>query len=53
MCELSNAEVNNRWKHSKKQTAKDYWYDFLLSRANRGDIDAKDRIEKIDQRGNK
>lgn len=41
MSYLSNAEVFNRWKGCKKQTAKDYWHDFLLTRAKYGDKDAK------------
>lgn len=53
MSELSNAEVFNRWKMCKKQTAKDYWYDFLLSRANRGDIEAKDKVAEMDSFFNK
>lgn len=53
MCELSNAEVLNRWKHSKKQTAKDYWYDFLKSRADRGYPGAQEYVEKMDSFFNK
>ena len=49
MCYLSNAEVFNRWKHCKKQTAKDYWYDFLLSRAKYGDKDAQQYTNFIKQ----
>lgn len=48
MCDLSNAEVFNRWKHSKKQTARDYWFDFLKSRANRGVEGAQDFVDKIE-----
>ena len=47
MCDLSNAEVFNRWKHSTKQTAKDYWFDFLKSRADRGYPGAQDYVNKI------
>lgn len=49
MSYLSNAEVFNRWKHCKKQTAKDYWYDFLLSRAKYGDKDAQQYTNFIKQ----
>ena len=49
MCYLTNAEVFNRWKHCKKQTAKDYWYDFLLSRVKHGDKDAKQYADFIKQ----
>lgn len=48
MCELSNAEVLNRWKHSKKQTAKDYWYDFMTVRAKYGDKIAQGIIKTMD-----
>lgn len=41
MSHLSNADVYNRWRHCKKQTAKDYWHNFLLSRAKYGDKGAK------------
>ena len=53
MCDLSNAEAFNRWKHSKKQTAKDYWYDFLKSRADRGYPGAQEYVEKMDSFFNK
>lgn len=49
MCYLTNAEVFNRWKHCKKQTAKDYWYEFLLSREKHGDKDAKQYTNLIKQ----
>ncbi len=49
MCDLSNAEVFNRWKHSKKQTARDYWFDFLKSRADRGYPGAKDLFNKMER----
>lgn len=49
MYHLSNAEIFNRWQHSKKQTAKDYWYDFLLSRVKHGDQDAKKHTNFIKQ----
>ncbi|SLJ84478.1 hypothetical protein [Psychrobacter sp. DAB_AL43B] len=47
MCDLSNAEVFNRWKHSKKKTAKDYWYDFLKSRADRNYPGAEEYVNKM------
>ena len=48
MCEPSNAEVYNRWKHSKKKTAKDYWYDFLKARADRNIAGAQKYVDKMD-----
>ena len=43
MCDLSNAEVFNRWKHSTK----DYWFDFLKSRADRGYPGAEEYVNKM------
>lgn len=48
MCELSNAEVLNRWKMAKKKTAKDYWYDFMETRAKYGDKEAKAKLKEMD-----
>ena len=51
MSDLSNAEIYNRWKFAKKQTAKDYWYDFMKKRAQRGGKDAEDaklQVAKMD-----
>lgn len=53
MSELSNAEVFNRWKMAKKKTAKDYWYDFMKSRADRKYLDAKEYVDKMDSFFNK
>ena len=47
MCDLSNAEVFNRWKQCKKQTAKDYWYDFLKRRSDRNYPGAKDYVNRM------
>lgn len=47
MSDLSNAEVYNRWKQAKKQTARDYWFNFLKSRADRGNKNAQDYVDKI------
>lgn len=49
MSDLSNTEVYNRWRHCKKQTAKDYWYEFLLTRVKHGDKDAKQYADFINQ----
>ena len=49
MSYLSNAEVFNRWKCCKKQTAKDYWHEFLLARVRHGDKDAKQYADFIKQ----
>ena len=48
MSDLSNAEVFNRWKQCKKQTAKAYWYDFLKNRADRNYPGAKEYVDKMD-----
>ena len=53
MSDLTNAEVFNRWKHSKKQTAKDYWYDFLKKRADRNYPRAQEYVDKMDSFFNK
>tara|TARA_R110000751_G_scaffold302647_1_gene416819 strand:+ start:1465 stop:1770 length:306 start_codon:yes stop_codon:yes gene_type:complete len=53
MCDLSNAEVFNRWKMCKKQTAKDYWYDFLKKRADRSYLDAQKYVDDMDSFFNK
>lgn len=50
MCELSNAEVYNRYHQDGiSQTAKDYWLNFLKKRANRGGKDSKGAQEQIDK----
>ncbi len=49
MHHLSNAEVFNRWKQCKKQTAKDYWYEFMLVRAKYGDKQAQGLIGTMDR----
>lgn len=52
MCDLSNAEILNRWKQchsSGRKTAADYWYDFMVKRAQRGGKDAKDKIALMDR----
>jgi len=53
MCDLSNAEVFNRWKQCKKQTAKDYWYNFLKSRADRSYPGAQKYVDDMDSFFNK
>ena len=49
MYHLSNAEVFHHWKSCKKQTAKDYWHGFLLTRVRHGDKDAKQYTNFIKQ----
>lgn len=50
MCELSNAEVYNRYHQDGiSQTAKDYWLNFLKKRANRGGKDSKGAQVQIDK----
>jgi len=53
MCDLSNAEIYNRWKFAKKQIAKDYWYDFMVKRARCGRKGAQDTVDAMDAVGNK
>jgi len=53
MCDLSNAEVFNRWKQCKKQNAKDYWYNFLKSRADRSYPGAQKYVDDMDSFFNK
>ena len=53
MCDLSNAEIYNRWKFAKKQTAKDYWYDFMVKRAQYGYPKAQECVDAMDAVGNK
>ena len=48
MCDLSNAEVYNRWKNSKKKTARDYWHEFLKARADRNIAGAQEYVDKIE-----
>ncbi len=38
---------------AKKKTAKDYWYDFMKSRADRKYPDAKEYVDKMDSFFNK
>lgn len=53
MCDLSNAEVFNRWKQCKKQTAKDYWYDFMAKRVQCGRKGSQRVLDEMDAIGNK
>ena len=36
MCELTNQQAYDYYHEVKESCAKDYWYEFLKSRANRG-----------------
>lgn len=52
MCDLSNAEVFNRWKQcntSKRLQAADYWYNFMLVRAKYGDKQAQGIVSTMDR----
>lgn len=40
-------------KCAKKKTAKDYWYDFMKSRADRRYLDAQEYVDKMDSFFNK
>lgn len=51
MCELSNAEIFNRWKQCKTSNrlqAADYWYEFMTVRAKYGDKIAQGVIKTMD-----
>lgn len=47
MCKISNAEVFNRWKFAEKQAARNYWFNFLNTRANYGDKNADQYVNTI------
>ena len=52
MCDLSNAEVFNRWKQCKTSNrlqAANYWYDFLSVRAKYGDKQAQGLVSTMDR----
>lgn len=52
MCDLSNAEIFNRWKQcktSKRLQAADYWYNFMLLRAKYGDKQAQGIVSTMDR----
>jgi len=49
MCDLSNAEVYNRYQQSKKKTARDYWHEFLKARADRNIAGAQEYVDKIER----
>lgn len=54
MCDLSNAQVFANWQEcnrGNRQQGADYWYDFMVKRAQRGGRDAEDaklQIAKMD-----
>ena len=47
MCKISNAEVFKRWRFAQKQTARSYWFNFLMKRANYGDKNADQYVNTI------
>lgn len=56
MCDLSNAEVLNRWKQchsSGRKTAADYWYDFMAKRVQCGRKGSQRVLSEMDAIGNK
>lgn len=56
MCDLSNAEVLNRWKQCKTSNrlqAADYWYDFMAKRVQCGRKGSQKVLDEMDAIGNK
>ena len=52
MCDLSNAEVFSNWQECNKenrQQGADYWYDFMVKRAQCGRKGSKDTVAKMDK----
>lgn len=47
MSELKNEQAYKNYHECKLQTAKDYWLNFLISRANRGIEEARLYVDKI------
>lgn len=47
MSELTNEQAYSYYCKLKKQTAKDYWYQFLKARADRGIDGAQKYVDKI------
>ena len=56
MCDLSNAEVLNRWKQchsSGRKQAADYWYDFMAKRVQCGRKGSQRVLSEMNAIGNK
>lgn len=56
MCDLSNAEILNRWKQchsSGRKQAADYWYDFMAKRVQCGRKGSQRVLSEMDAIGNK
>lgn len=56
MCELSNEQVFKNWQECNKenrQQGAQYWYGFMIKRAERGYKGAKDCVDKMDSFFNK
>ena len=49
MCELTNQQAYDYYQTLKTQFAKDYWYNFLKARADRGIDGAQAYVDKIDK----
>ena len=47
MCDLTNQQAYDYYHEAKKACAKDYWYNFLKSRADRGVEGAQAYVDKI------
>lgn len=47
MTELTNQQAYDYYQTLKTQFAKDYWYDFLKARADRGIDGAQEYVDKI------
>ncbi|WP_299329735.1 hypothetical protein [uncultured Psychrobacter sp.] len=48
MSDLTNLQAYEQYQSVTKQTAKDYWYNFLKARADRGVPGAQQYVDKID-----
>lgn len=56
MCELSNKQVFSNWQECNKENrtqGAQYWYDFMVKRAERGYKGAKDCVDRMDSFFNK
>lgn len=47
MYELTNQQAYDYYHEVKKQCAKEYWFNFLKNRADRGVVGAQEFVDKI------
>lgn len=48
MCELTNQQAYDYYQKLKTKFAKEYWYQFLKDRADRGVDGAQEYVDKIE-----